>query len=67
MIGLILKSLILLILATTTQVSNVRQALQGRSSRTAASTLLDIGSGDGRIVISAARDGFQATGVELNR
>ena len=52
--------------ATSTQLSNVRTALQGRASQPHP-TLLDIGSGDGRIVIQAARDGFQASGVELNR
>ena len=30
-------------------------------------TLVDIGSGDGRLVVEAARMGFRATGVELNR
>ena len=29
--------------------------------------MLDIGSGDGRLVVEAARMGFRATGVELNR
>ena len=39
--------------------------MKGRPTTKA--TLLDIGSGDGRIVLTAARDGFLATGVELNR
>ena len=52
--------------ATSSQLNNVRSALQGRTSCPPA-RLLDIGSGDGRIVIQAATDGFQATGVELNR
>ena len=52
--------------ATSSQLSNVRSALQGRPSSPPA-RLLDIGSGDGRIVIQAATDGFRATGVELNR
>lgn len=47
--------------ATTIQVNNVMRALRGRSG-----SLLDIGSGDGRIVIEASRHGFQSTGVELN-
>ncbi|GAB1601071.1 protein N-lysine methyltransferase FAM173B-like [Argonauta hians] len=47
--------------ATTTQVQNVMRALKGRSG-----TLLDIGSGDGRIVLEAAKHGFTATGVERN-
>jgi len=48
--------------ATTVQVGNVVAALGGRGGG-----LLDVGSGDGRVVIEAARRGFQAHGVELNR
>lgn len=47
--------------ATTTQVENVLKALRARSG-----TLVDIGSGDGRIVIAAAKHGFHASGFELN-
>lgn len=47
--------------ATTAQVENVLNALRARSG-----TLVDIGSGDGRIVIEAAKQGFQASGFELN-
>ncbi|XP_049603541.1 ATP synthase subunit C lysine N-methyltransferase [Syngnathus scovelli] len=47
--------------ATTTQVENVLNALRTRSG-----TLVDIGSGDGRIVIAAAKRGFLASGFELN-
>ncbi|XP_060940353.1 ATP synthase subunit C lysine N-methyltransferase [Limanda limanda] len=47
--------------ATTAQVENVLQALRVRSG-----SLVDIGSGDGRIVIAAAKHGFQASGFELN-
>lgn len=47
--------------ATTVQVSNVLSALRARTGR-----LVDIGSGDGRIVIAAAKQGFQASGFELN-
>ncbi|XP_064597513.1 ATP synthase subunit C lysine N-methyltransferase-like [Liolophura sinensis] len=47
--------------ATTAQVRNVLSVLEGRSG-----TLIDIGSGDGRIVLEAAKAGFQAYGVELN-
>uniref|UniRef100_A0A3P9IN01 FATP synthase c subunit lysine N-methyltransferase n=1 Tax=Oryzias latipes TaxID=8090 RepID=A0A3P9IN01_ORYLA len=47
--------------ATTAQVQNVLQVLRRRSG-----TLVDIGSGDGRIVIAAAKQGFQASGLELN-
>ncbi|KAJ8306863.1 hypothetical protein KUTeg_014947 [Tegillarca granosa] len=47
--------------ATSRQVKNVFTALEGRSG-----TLIDIGSGDGRIVIEAAKHGFIAKGVELN-
>ncbi|CAH0389909.1 unnamed protein product [Bemisia tabaci] len=47
--------------ATTTQVQNVMKALEGKSGK-----VIDLGSGDGRIVISAAQNGFSADGVELN-
>ncbi|KAK3923540.1 ATP synthase subunit C lysine N-methyltransferase [Frankliniella fusca] len=48
--------------ATTSQVNNVLRALRGRSGR-----MVDLGSGDGRIVLSAAQAGFSpAEGVELN-
>ncbi|XP_012283997.1 protein FAM173B isoform X2 [Orussus abietinus] len=47
--------------ATTVQVENVLSALRGRSGN-----LIDVGSGDGRIVLAAARKGFKADGVELN-
>merc|ERR550517_1439121 len=46
--------------ATTTQVENVVTALRKSGS------LVDIGSGDGRIVLEAARRGFKSHGVELN-
>ncbi|OXA44060.1 ATP synthase subunit C lysine N-methyltransferase isoform X2 [Folsomia candida] len=47
--------------ATTSQVENVIKALKGRKG-----TLVDLGSGDGRIVLEAAKVGFKSTGVELN-
>ena len=47
--------------ATTEQVSNVMKLLHGRSG-----AVVDLGSGDGRIVIEAAKRGFHAEGVELN-
>ncbi|XP_067860859.1 ATP synthase subunit C lysine N-methyltransferase isoform X2 [Heptranchias perlo] len=47
--------------ATPAQVENVLQLLRGRRG-----ALVDIGSGDGRIVIAAAKRGFQAVGYELN-
>jgi len=47
--------------ATTAQVGNVMQALRGRTG-----TLVDIGSGDGRIVLEAAKNGFKSHGVEMN-
>ncbi|XP_053513248.1 ATP synthase subunit C lysine N-methyltransferase isoform X3 [Artibeus jamaicensis] len=47
--------------ATTKQVENVVKML--RSGR---GPLVDIGSGDGRIVIAAAKEGFTAVGYELN-
>ncbi|NXR35701.1 F173B methyltransferase, partial [Zosterops hypoxanthus] len=47
--------------ATATQIQNVLKMLENRSG-----SLVDIGSGDGRIVIAAAKKGFQAVGYELN-
>nr|XP_035960472.1 ATP synthase subunit C lysine N-methyltransferase isoform X4 [Halichoerus grypus]XP_035960482.1 ATP synthase subunit C lysine N-methyltransferase isoform X4 [Halichoerus grypus] len=47
--------------ATTKQIENVVKMLRCRRG-----SLVDIGSGDGRIVIAAAKAGFRAFGVELN-
>ncbi|EEB12119.1 conserved hypothetical protein [Pediculus humanus corporis] len=47
--------------ATDKQISNVLEALRGRSG-----TLIDLGSGDGRIVFATAKKGFKSTGLELN-
>ncbi|XP_030015871.1 ATP synthase subunit C lysine N-methyltransferase [Sphaeramia orbicularis] len=47
--------------ATTAQVENVLRVLRTRTG-----SLVDIGSGDGRIVIAAAKQGFRASGFELN-
>ncbi|GFR90257.1 protein FAM173B [Elysia marginata] len=47
--------------ASAAQVQNVFSVLKNRSG-----SLLDIGSGDGRITMAAARRGFQGYGVELN-
>ncbi|RWS28769.1 hypothetical protein B4U80_10339 [Leptotrombidium deliense] len=47
--------------ATKQQVDNVFRGLRSRKGK-----LVDLGSGDGRIVVEAAKRGFQATGVELN-
>ncbi|XP_043920842.1 ATP synthase subunit C lysine N-methyltransferase [Protopterus annectens] len=47
--------------ATPVQVGNVMKMLRARTG-----SVVDIGSGDGRIVIAAAKQGFQAAGYELN-
>ncbi|XP_011864934.1 PREDICTED: protein FAM173B [Vollenhovia emeryi] len=47
--------------ATCQQMKNVIRALDGRSG-----SLIDLGSGDGRIVLAAAKRGFKARGIELN-
>ncbi|XP_059050284.1 ATP synthase subunit C lysine N-methyltransferase [Achroia grisella] len=47
--------------ATTEQLTGVTKALTGRCGK-----LLDVGSGDGRIVFTAAKLGFKADGVEIN-
>ena len=46
-------------------VVRARQTVQQSSNRTRP-RLVDLGSGDGRIVIAAAERGFEAVGVELN-
>ncbi|XP_031215899.1 ATP synthase subunit C lysine N-methyltransferase isoform X2 [Mastomys coucha] len=47
--------------ATSRQVENVVKMLRHRKG-----PLVDLGSGDGRIVIAAAKEGFPAVGYELN-
>lgn len=47
--------------ATDTQVNNVFKALGSRKGK-----LIDLGSGDGRIVLEGAKRNFEAHGVELN-
>ncbi|XP_075222002.1 ATP synthase subunit C lysine N-methyltransferase isoform X2 [Lycorma delicatula] len=49
--------------ATTKQVENVLTAL---STRSRSGKCVDLGSGDGRIVVAAARSGFISHGVEIN-
>ena len=53
--------------ATNQQVDNVLKALS-KSNKHPPNTqkLVDIGSGDGRIVIASAKAGYQAHGIELN-
>lgn len=53
--------------ATDNQVQNVIKSLkQGKPTAAPAKTLVDIGSGDGRIVLAAAQQGYAAHGIELN-
>ncbi|XP_044743795.1 ATP synthase subunit C lysine N-methyltransferase-like [Chrysoperla carnea] len=47
--------------ATDLQIKNVMEALRGSKGK-----LIDLGSGDGRIVLEAAKNNFEAHGVELN-
>ena len=48
--------------ATQKQITNVLKVCRTKGQ----GTLVDLGSGDGRIVHAAARNGFTATGYELN-
>ncbi|CAH3131167.1 unnamed protein product [Pocillopora meandrina] len=50
--------------ATERQIANILRI--GQASKHNGSTLVDLGSGDGRVVIAAARQGYQAHGYELN-
>ena len=54
--------------ATNQQVENVLKALSinSISSRNISPKLVDIGSGDGRIVLATAKEGYRAHGIELN-
>jgi methylase of polypeptide subunit release factors len=52
--------------ATPKQLSNVFSCLPKQNLARKSGKLLDIGSGDGRIVIEAAKKGFISHGVELN-
>ncbi|XP_066927618.1 ATP synthase subunit C lysine N-methyltransferase-like [Clytia hemisphaerica] len=50
--------------ATDNQISNVLKLCKKKQG--GGGSLVDLGSGDGRIVFSAAKNGYQATGYELN-
>lgn len=50
--------------ATERQISNI--LLMAQVSKCPGSKLVDLGSGDGRVVIAAAKHGYQAHGYELN-
>ncbi|VVC32522.1 S-adenosyl-L-methionine-dependent methyltransferase [Cinara cedri] len=47
--------------ATNMQIQNVLSVIKGRKGK-----LVDLGSGDGRIVMNTAKAGFESVGVELN-
>nr|CAI5844422.1 unnamed protein product [Callosobruchus analis] len=47
--------------ATSEQINNILNALKGRTG-----TVVDLGSGDGRIVLETAKEKFISHGVELN-
>ncbi|KAL9966010.1 hypothetical protein ACROYT_G024017 [Oculina patagonica] len=51
--------------ATERQIANIIRMAQAHKGQ--GSTLVDLGSGDGRVVIAAARQGYQAHGYELNQ
>ncbi|XP_015363494.1 PREDICTED: protein FAM173B isoform X1 [Diuraphis noxia] len=47
--------------ATNLQIQNVLNVIKGRKGK-----LVDLGSGDGRIVMNTAKAGFESVGIELN-
>ncbi|CAP35800.1 Protein CBG18326, partial [Caenorhabditis briggsae] len=51
--------------ATTEQLANVSRALN-LATKNSKGTLIDLGSGDGRVVLQCAKEGYKSTGVELN-
>ncbi|GAB0086402.1 fam173b [Sergentomyia squamirostris] len=55
--------------ATPAQITNVLSALHRASGlpKPPRNLVLDIGSGDGRIVLATAKEGYKSHGVELNR
>ena len=52
--------------ATTIQLENIQRALKTFAHKKSGNKLVDIGSGDGRIVHLAAQNGYKAHGIELN-
>ena len=52
--------------ATTIQLENMQRALKTFAHKKSGNKLVDIGSGDGRIVHLAAQNGYKAHGIELN-
>uniref|UniRef100_A0AC35TQ03 Protein FAM173B n=1 Tax=Rhabditophanes sp. KR3021 TaxID=114890 RepID=A0AC35TQ03_9BILA len=50
--------------ATTQQLENIRKALSQVKS---VGSVIDLGSGDGRVTIHCAKQGYVSSGVELNR
>jgi 2-polyprenyl-3-methyl-5-hydroxy-6-metoxy-1,4-benzoquinol methylase len=52
--------------ATTTQIANIQTALKRHGHKNGSKRLVDIGSGDGRIVHTVAQNGYIAHGIELN-
>lgn len=52
--------------ATDEQVKNVSLALSRLNLNPKQSSVIDLGSGDGRLVLTASKLGYNATGIELN-
>ena len=53
--------------ATSKQIENVvKMCKRHQNPKVREEKLIDLGSGDGRIVMAAAKNGFSCTGVELN-
>lgn len=52
--------------ATDKQIVNVLKMCRARTNAETSMKLADLGSGDGRVVFAAARQGYKASGYELN-
>merc|ERR1712076_47186 len=52
--------------ATPVQINNIINCLKTQSVKRPNGKVIDLGSGDGRVCFAVAKEGYKATGVELN-